>query len=369
MDRRSFIRVAAPFVGSAVGAHLISSCRRALDQEPRSVLMDASTKTPTFIPTKAATATSLPEPTATVAPERAAVAIIKAEDRREGVQRALSILEADTFQGKHILIKPNLNTADPAPGSTHNDVLYTTAQWLSNHAVGRISVGDRSGMAVTRRAMQKKDWPAMADEFGFDLIAFDELPVDGWEILDFDGSHWPSGFAVARPVLEADGIVSLCCLKTHQYGGHFTLSLKNSVGMVATRIPGESVEYMTQLHSSASQREMIAEINTAYQPDLVILDAVDAFVNGGPDQGTLVHPGLILAGVDRVAIDAVGVAILRYYGTTPNVQHGAIFEQDQIARAVSLGLGVNQPEKIDLITDGPESQQVAEELQRILLAS
>lgn len=369
MDRRSFIRVAAPFVGSAMGAHLLSSCRRALSQESIIATLDIPTQTPTDVPVKAPTATMLPEPTATTAPERASVVIVQAEDRQEGVRRALSILEADDFQGKHILVKPNLNTADPAPGSTHNDVLYATAQWLSDHAVGRISVGDRSGMAVTRRAMQRKDWPAMADQFGFDLIAFDELPVEGWEIIDFEGSHWPSGFAIARPVLEAEGVISLCCLKTHQYGGHFTLSLKNSVGMVAFRVPGESVEFMTQLHSSAYQREMIAEINTVYQPDVVILDAVDAFVKGGPDHGTLVHPGLILAGVDRIAIDAIGVAILRQYGTTPQVEQGAIFEQDQIARAVTLGLGVDQPEKIDLITDDPESQQIADELQRILLAS
>jgi uncharacterized protein (DUF362 family) len=50
---------------------------------------------------------------------------------------------------------------------------------------------------------------------------------------------------------------------------------------------------------------MIAEINTAYTPDLVIVDAVDAFINGGPDSGTLAHPGLVLAGTDRVTIDAV----------------------------------------------------------------
>ena len=125
--------------------------------------------------------------------------------------------------------------------------------------------------------------------------------------------------------------------------------------------------YSAALDRVPLPRRMIAEINTAYQPDLVIVDAVDAFIKGGPDSGTLAHPGLILAGTDRVALDAVGVAILRYFGTTPAVQQGPIFKQDQIERAVSLGLGVDHPNKIDLITDGPDSDDFAETIRSILL--
>jgi uncharacterized protein (DUF362 family) len=135
---------------------------------------------------------------------------------------------------------------------------------------------------------------------------------------------------------------------------------------VAYQVPGEPVEYMIQLHNSAAQRRMIAEINTAYKPDLVIVDALDAFVFGGPESGTLAHPGLILAGTDRVAIDAVGVAILRYFGTTNQVQQGPIFKQEQIERAVSLGLGIDHPSKIELITDDADSAGFAETLRPIL---
>ncbi|MFC1991780.1 DUF362 domain-containing protein [Chloroflexota bacterium] len=44
------------------------------------------------------------------------------------------------------------------------------------------------------------------------------------------------------------------------------------------------------------QRQLIAEINTACSPDLVVLDGVDAFINGGPVTGTRVQAGVILAG-------------------------------------------------------------------------
>jgi uncharacterized protein (DUF362 family) len=171
-----------------------------------------------------------------------------------------------------------------------------------------------------------------------------------------------------RPVLEADGVVQTCCLKTHRYGGHFTLSLKNSVGLAAKWVPGESYNYMGELHNSPHQRRMIAEINTAYQPDLVVLDGVEAFVEGGPAQGKKVQANLILAGTDRVAIDAVGVAVLRHFGTTPEISQGAIFEQEQITRAVNLGLGVGDPDQIELITDDPESAAYARQIQEILLS-
>jgi uncharacterized protein (DUF362 family) len=111
---------------------------------------------------------------------------------------------------------------------------------------------------------------------------------------------------------------------------------------------------------------MIAEINTAFKPSLVVLDGVEAFVDGGPGRGTCKEAGIILAGSDRIAIDAVGVAILRMLGTTPEVSRGRIFEQDQIARAVKLGLGVTSPDQIQLVSDDSESRAMADRIGDIL---
>ena len=72
----------------------------------------------------------------------------------------------------------------------------------------------------------------------------------------------------------------------------------------------------------------------------------------------MVQSNVILAGTDRVAIDAVGVALLRHFGTTPEVSQGAIFEQEQIARAVELKIGVTSPKQIELVTGDPESAGV-----------
>ncbi len=305
--------------------------------------------------------------TPTQAPATAQVAFVKTGDRAAGVQRALDLLEINPVRGKPLFLKPNFNSADPAPGSTHNDTLSALVRKLQELGASEITVGDRSGMGNTRRVMEQKGVFRMADELGFQTLVFDELSAGDWELVLPAGGHWAQGFAVPRPVINAGGIVQTCCLKTHRFGGHFTLTLKNSVGLAAKQVPGEPYNYMDELHSSPHQRRMIAEINAAYQPDLLIMDGVEAFVDAGPERGTKVDAQVVLAGTDRIALDAVGVALLRYFGTTPAVSRGAIFAQEQIARAAALGLGIDRPERIEFITGDPESAKYAAEIQGILL--
>jgi len=65
--------------------------------------------------------------------------------------------------------------------------------------------------------------------------------------------------------------------------------------MVAKFDPRDRYNYMNELHSSPYQRLVIAEINREYKTDLIVLDAIEAFVTEGPDMGKLVKPGVILA--------------------------------------------------------------------------
>jgi uncharacterized protein (DUF362 family) len=294
------------------------------------------------------------------------VAFVRTRDRAEGVRRALALLALDALSNSSVLLKPNYNSGHPTPGSTHNDVLHTLIEELRARGVRSITVADRSGMGATRQVMEHKGVLAMAGELDFETLVFEEMEKEQWVMVEPPDSHWKGGFAIARPVLEADAVVQTCCLKTHRFGGHFTMSLKNSVGMVAKQVPGDGYDYMHELHGSPFQRLMIAEINTAYTPALIVLDGVDAFVGGGPDSGKLVRTEAVLAGTDRVAIDAVGVALLRHWGTTPEVAEGPIFKQEQIARAVELNLGVDAPENVELITGDAESESYASEIRKVL---
>jgi len=222
-------------------------------------------------------------------------------------------------------------------------------------------------MGDTRRVMDEIGIFELAEALDFEVVVFDELVPDDWVMVQPPGSHWSNGFPFARPCLEADALVQTCCLKTHRYGGHFTMSLKNSVGMVAKRNLQDDHDFMQELHASPHQHRMIAEINAAYAPVLVVLDGLEAFISGGPDMGERVSPEVILAGTDRVALDATGVALLRYFGCKTEAGQGKIFQQEQIARAVDLGLGVDSPEKIEFLTGDPESAAFSEKIEEVLL--
>jgi len=305
------------------------------------------------------------EPAGATAPP-ARVAFVKTRDRAAGVVRAIDLLALGRFDGRDLFVKPNLNSADPPPGSTHKDTLAALLRKLAAMGAGPLTVGDRSGMGNTREVMEKTQVFRIAREFDAKVVALDELGAGDWELIQLPESHWQQGFALPRMVRRAGGVIQTCCLKTHRYGGHFTLSLKNSVGLAAKSIPGHPHDFMRELHTSPHQRRMIAEINAGYRPALIVLDGVEAFVTGGPDQGKRVDADVVVAGTDRIAVDAVGVALLRYLGTTPEVSRGAIFEQEQIARAVQLGLGVTGPSRIELVTGDPDSADYARRVRAIL---
>ena len=292
------------------------------------------------------------------------VALVSSKDRGKAVGQAIDLLGVKAFHGKSVVLKPNFNTADPAPGSTHNDTLESLVRALQQMGTRQVTLAERSGPGdSTRKIMEKKGTFGLAEKLGFNIVNLEEVGPEGWVKVEPKESHWSQGFHFARIYREAEAIVQTCCLKTHAYGGHFTLSLKNSVGLV----PLAGYPYMGELHSSRYQRQMIAEINTAYSPDLVVMDGVEAFVDGGPDRGTRVEAGVMLAGTDRVAMDAVGVAILRLLGTTPEVSRGSIFVQNQVARAVELGLGVSSAKEIRLVTGDAESEAFAVKVRNILI--
>jgi uncharacterized protein (DUF362 family) len=288
------------------------------------------------------------------------VSLIKISDRASGIKRAIEVLNINPVKGKGVLLKPNFNTADPFPGSTHNDTLTHLILQLKEMGAKTITIGERSGPPDTSGVLREKGIYELCKKLDVGLINFEELPPDGWVRIKPENSHWRNGFDVARPVLDSKCIVSTCCLKTHGYGGVFTMSLKLSVGVTHKR-------NMSELHTSRSMRKMIAEINQAYNPSLILLDAIEAFVDRGPAKGTKKRAEVIIAGTDRVAIDAVGLAVLKELGSNEAIMGKKIFEQEQIARAVELGLGVKQPEDIEILTDDEHSKIYAERLMEILL--
>jgi uncharacterized protein (DUF362 family) len=287
------------------------------------------------------------------------VALVRTADRKRGVAEALKLLKPTGMAGKRAVVKPNFNTADDAPGSTHGDTLSQLVTELHERDVRSVTLGESSGPPQTRGVMEKKGVFDLAQQLRFDVVNFEEIADADWMAFGAEGTHWPEGFHLPRMVVDAEYLVSTCCLKTHGFGGVYSMSLKLSVGLTPKPI-------RRTMHRSPDMRRMIAELNAGYHPQLVVLDGITAFTDGGPSTGTLKQGNVMIAGDDRVAVDAVGLAVLKELGANDAIMGRRIFEQEQMARAVELALGAAGPEDIELVTGDPESRAYATRLEGIL---
>jgi hypothetical protein len=130
-SRREFLQ---GLVG-AVGAALLAQACHALGLQ--TVAASSTPSVPSFGPliesaTPTAAPLPTPSPTLVLSPTPASmigrVALVETEDRAEGVRHALELLGLNPVQGRKVLIKPNYNTAGPAPASTHPDVLRSLVE-------------------------------------------------------------------------------------------------------------------------------------------------------------------------------------------------------------------------------------------------
>ncbi|MDD4136582.1 MAG: DUF362 domain-containing protein [Methanoregula sp.] len=287
-------------------------------------------------------------------------------DRAAGVGAVLGAFDLSGLAGTSVALKADFNSADPFPGSTHKETLDVLCSTILEQQPSRLTLAERSGTGMTRDVLERTGVLALAKQRRFNVVALDEMDRTGWQEIQAPGLHWSRGFFIAAAFVRADYVVQTCCLKTHRFGGHFSLSLMNAAGCVARIVPGVNYNFMNELDTSPHLRSMIAEINKFLPTGLVVLDASEGFASGGPDKGKLIQPGVVIAGTDRVAIDAAGVALLRSYGTVPDVANGKIFELEQIARAAELGIGIASAGAIRLVPLDEDGETAAHRIQEQL---
>ena len=287
------------------------------------------------------------------------VAVIRATERKDGVARAIQALNPLGISGKRVVLKPNFNSADGGPAGTHDDTLLQVIHELRERDAADVTIGESSGPRGTAAVLEAKGTLDLARDLRFSVVDFDGIPDGDWVHFMPAGTHWPEGFHLPRMVSEAEYLVSACCLKTHGSGGVFTMSLKLAVGLTPRGI-------RRPMHRSPDMRRMIAELNQGYRPDLIVMDGIEAFTDGGPSRGTLKQGNVMVAGTDRVAVDAVGLATLKELGSNDAIMGTPIFAQEQMARAVEVGLGAAGPQDIDLVSDDDEGWAYARKLREIL---
>jgi uncharacterized protein (DUF362 family) len=232
--------------------------------------------------------------------------------------------------GERVLIKPNLLKGNPPDDAvtTHPEVVRAAIR-LVREAGGEPVVGDSPGIGDLRRVAERAGLIAVLDQEGVALADFDEaVPVKG--VGRFQRIE------LARAAMEADAIINLPKLKTH---GMTTLTgaVKNLFGC----IPGKR---KVQWHFNtgvdhASFALLLVELARVLRPRLTIMDAVVGMEGNGPGSGDPRAIGVILAGCDPVAVDAVSAVLV-------GVQPDAL---PVLKAARAAGVGQAGMENIDVL--------------------
>lgn len=268
--------------------------------------------------------------------------------------------------GDRVAIKTNLTggtqvvnpSGVPAVESyvTHPDVLRALLAAVRDAGAGEIF--------IVEAVYERRSWAAwghtrVADEFGAELIDlnrpdpyadFIEKPVgDDWLVYDT---------LLFNPVLDdVDVFMSVAKMKCHQLAG-ITLAMKNLVGLVPAQFyalyPGHN--FRSAMHGPGRQAMtrlpgVIMDLVRARPIDFALIDGVRSSESGeGPwNEGWRpVRPGMLLAGKNPVATDAVGAAAMGFDPAAPSlVQDPFRFSVNHLELARTLGLG---PTALDHIT-------------------
>ncbi|MFQ6110605.1 MAG: DUF362 domain-containing protein [Nitrospinota bacterium] len=217
------------------------------------------------------------------------------------VERLLGLLgglERFVSRGAKVLLKPNLlKASEPESCVTTHPALVKCLAGMVLEAGGKPFIGDSPAWGSLGRVAERAGLKRVAKEMCIPLVPFDH-PVK----VENRGGRVYRRLTLDRAVLEADVIINLPKLKTHQ---QLLLSgaIKNCFGCV----PGKRKAWW---HFKAGSYEnyfalMLVEVFQLVRPTLNILDGVIAMEGNGPVNGSPRPLGTILASEDAVALDRI----------------------------------------------------------------
>jgi uncharacterized protein (DUF362 family) len=239
-------------------------------------------------------------------------------------------------RGDSVIIKPNFNCSCATPLSTDLGVLAAVIEVLQDAGM-KVRVGEMCGRAdwPTEKVIHNLGLLPVLKRYGVPFINFQ---YEKWIEVEINSPNWPS-IHVPCSMYEAKKRLYLSNMRCHS-SGRFSASLKLSVGWL-------SPEDREIMHSDKSLTEaMIAELNLAWQPNLVIVDGRRSTVEWA-GRGPYVYPNVIMASGDMVAVDAEAVRILKTYPADNRIKP-PVEELGQLAQAAALGIGSLEAEIIEV---------------------
>lgn len=210
---------------------------------------------------------------------------------------------------ERLLLKVNL--LEPAPPEravcTHPAVVSAVAKQVAAQR-GSAVIGDspgasyRSGESSMRRLYEVSGMARAAAEAGAAL----NYDMSGREV-SFSAGGLVKRLECLSPVLDADGVLNLCKLKTHVFMS-MTGAVKNHFGI----IPGMGkVGYHTKFQDKGRFADMLLDLAAFVKPRLSVMDAVLGMEGEGPGMsGTPRSIGLLLAAEDPLCLDIVAAELM-----------------------------------------------------------
>ncbi|WP_440953349.1 DUF362 domain-containing protein [Methanococcoides sp. FTZ1] len=264
------------------------------------------------------------------------VSIVRCKDyshAKQAVREAIDLiggLDGIVFPGARVLLKPNLLSAKPPEEAvtTHPAIVSAICE-LVVEAGGIPIVGDGAGIThpgVTDEALDVSGIREVAQRAGAEVLSFE---TSGYELTDVPKPSHFSQLYIAKPVLDADVVISLPKLKTHELT-LFTGSVKNMFGAIPLKLRKEAhLLGKKDLFSGA-----VVDIYSTRVPDLALMDGIVGMEGNGPSRGTPVNAGILMASYDCVSLDVVASKLI---GLDP-------MKVPTNRAAIERGYGTQEPE-------------------------
>ena len=270
------------------------------------------------------------------------VSIVRCKDytnAKDAIKESLKLiggLEKIIAPGNRVLIKPNVLAARPPEDAvTTHPVLISAMCELVSEIGGIPVIGDGSGIVSqgstnTSRAFKVSGIEDVASSCGAELINFETY---GYVEVNVPEARQFSRLHISRAILEADVIISLPKLKTHELT-LYTGAVKNFFGTT----PQKNRKQAHFLEDRKRFGEAVVDIYSVVKPHLAVMDGVVGMEGNGPSNGTPISAGVIMASYDCVALDIVASELI---GLDP-------LKVPTNKAALSRGFGTVHPEIVGL---------------------
>jgi uncharacterized protein (DUF362 family)/Pyruvate/2-oxoacid:ferredoxin oxidoreductase delta subunit len=242
------------------------------------------------------------------------VAIVRCSDYsnvKDAIRESLTLiggLEKIISPGNRVLLKPNVLAVRPPEDAvtTHPAVVSAMCE-LVLEAGGIPVIGDGSGIVrpgstSTLQAFKASGIEDAASGCGAELINFE---TSGYVEVEVPNAGQFSRLHIAKAILDADVIISLPKLKTHELT-LYTGAVKNFFGV----IPQKNRKQAHALEDRDRFGNAVVDIYSIVKPQLAIMDGIVGMEGNGPSNGTPVSAGVVMASYDCVALDIVASELI-----------------------------------------------------------